>query len=195
MKFILINLLLCSLYLASSSQTTQGDILSQEKCKAITEYYCKQYIIDEVLKVPDRQQVEVYISPITAAKSGELTTVLYHCNALNKKGVVFAFWNDYYTTSILPYKGLGFSNLDLEQAKKLFSNLESLMDQDNKILSNAEGNLAYKVDELTFLFCNSELMVGNKPIRVWYKTFDSDWNQTNLRTTIKRFRKFFNISK
>lgn len=183
---------LCSI--PTYSQTRQGDILSQERCKEITEYYCKQYIVDEVLEIGDRQSVEIYINPITAAKSGELTTVLYGCSSLNKKGVVFAFWNDYFSGSVLPYKGLGFYNLTFEDAQKLFDNLESLMDQENKILTYSEGNLAYKSGDLTFLFCNSELMVGSKPIRVWYKSFDSDWNQTNLRTTIKRFRKFFKLT-
>jgi len=176
-------------------QTQQGGILSQEQCKQITEYYCKQYIVDEVLKVPDLQSVEIYIHPITAAKSGELTTVLYQCNSLNKKGVVFAFWGNYFSENILPYKGFGFLDLDFAEAKDLFDRLEYLMDQENKILTYSEGNLAYKSDGMTFLFCNSELMVGNNPIRVWYKSFDSDWNQTNLRTTIKRFRKFFKLAK
>jgi hypothetical protein len=169
--------------------------MSQERCKEITEYYCKQYIVDEILKIPDRQSIGVYIYAITAAKSGEITTVLYECPSLNKKGVVFAFWNDY-SNGILPsIKGYGFYNLELEDAKELFNHLESLMDKENKILTEYTGNLAYKSNDLTFLFYNSgDVLIAN-PIRVWYNTFDSNWTQSNLRTTIKRFRKFFGLEK
>lgn len=194
MKTIPAIIFFSAIGLSSYAQTRQGDILSQERCKEITEYYCKQYIVDEVLKIPDRQSVGVYIYAITAAKSGELTTVLYQCNSLNKKGVVFAFWNDYSTGIVLPYKGFGFYGLDFDQAKELFNNLESLMDQDNKILDVDIGNLAYRSDDLTFLLYNKTADLGSsRAIRVWWKTFDSDWNQSNLRTTIKRFRKFFGL--
>jgi hypothetical protein len=176
-------------------QTRQGDVLSQEYCKRITEYYCKQYVVDEILNVPDRQGIEVYIDPITAAKSGELTTVLYHCKSLNKRGVVFAFWNDFSTGILPPYKGFGFYNLDLDTATELFNELETLINQDNKVLTYSDGNLVYKFNELTFVFYKSDDFMGNSPIRVWWKTFDSDWTQVNLRTTIKRFRKVFNLTK
>ena len=178
------------------SQTRQGDILSQERCKEITEYYCKQYIVDDILQIPDRKSTGVHISAITAAKSGELTTVLYQCNSLNKKGVVFTFWNDYATDIALPYKGYGFYGLDFDQAKELFSNLEMVLAQDNNILDENMGNLVYKSDDLTFLIYNKNGEFGSsKAIRVWWKTFDSDWTIKNLETTIKRFKVFFGLAK
>lgn len=196
MKYVLFILFFCSNCFYTNAQTRQGEVLSQEYCKQITEYYCKQYIVDEVLQVPDRKSVGIYIHPITAAKSGELTTVLYQCDSLHKKGLVFAFWNDYSTGIILPFKGYGFYNLDFEQAKELLNSLESLVDQENKILDDTPGNLVYKSDDLTFLFYNRIGDFGScKGIRVWWKTFDSDWTVTNLQTTIKRFRKFFNSTK
>jgi hypothetical protein len=194
MKSIIAIFILGFICTASYGQTTEGAEFSQERCKKITEYYCKQYIVDEVLEVPGLLQgVEVYICPITAAKSGELTTVLYQCKPLHKQGVVFAFWNDYYLKSEQPYKGLGFYNLDIDKAKELFDNLESLMIQDHRILSEEFGNVVYKSGELTFLFYNSDLLAGDKPVRVWYGLFDSDWNQTTLLTTIMQFRHFFKL--
>ncbi|MFH1298001.1 MAG: hypothetical protein ABIJ04_12150 [Bacteroidota bacterium] len=127
-------------------------------------------------------------------KSGEITTVLYQCVSLAKSVVVFAFWNDYSTGVILTYTGYSFYNLEMEEAQELFNALESLMDQENKILTNYIGNIVYKFDELTFLFFNSGDILVNKPIRIWYDLFDSDWNQGNLKTTIKRFRKFFKLA-
>ena len=193
MKSTPIILILCLFYFHSSGQT-RGGVLSQEDSKKITEYYCKQYIVDEVLRIPDRQSIDVYIDAITASTSGEITTVLYECSSLQKKGVVFAFWNDYIDIR-LPYKGYGFYNVEFEKAKKLFHDLEALMNQENRILTNSNGNLVFKSEDITFLFYNSNSVFDNLPIRVWYKTFDSDWNQGNFRRTIKRFRKFFKLTK
>lgn len=184
--------------LSTFAQTRQGDIMSQERCKEITEYYSKQYIIDEILKVQDRQSIGVYIDAITAAKSGELTTVLYQCDALNKKGLVFVFWNDFWTESTLPYKGFGFYDLEMDKANELFIQLETLMNQKNKVdaLNYSNGNIVYKSDDLTFLFYSKSIDLGSIiAVRVWYKMFDSDWTKTNLQTTIKRFRKFFDLTK
>lgn len=186
--------LFCSILLFS--QTRQGDILSQERCKEITEYYCKQYIVEDILKVPDKQSIGVYIYAITAAKSGELTTVLYQCDEFNKKGLVIAFWNDYSANSVTSYKGYGLYHLDFEQAGKLLNELESIVGSKNKILDEPIGNLVYRSDELTFLFYNKQTEFGFKPvIRVWWNNFDSDWTISNLETTIKRFRKFFGLAK
>ena len=193
MKTIPIILILCILYCSSSGQT-RGGVLSQEESKKITEYYCKQYIVDEVLKIPDRQSIEVYIDAITASTSGEITTVLYKCSSLKKKGVVLAFWNDYIDI-LLPYKGFGFCNLEIEKANILFNDLEALMNQENLILANITGNKVFKSDNITLLFSNSGSFLGKRTIRVWFDKFDSDWNQANLKTTIRRFRKFFNLTK
>ena len=191
MKTISTILVIC-LFCFSSFGQTRGGVLSQEESKKITEYYCKQYIVDEVLKIPDRQAVEVYIDAITASTSGEITTVLYECSSLQKKGVVFAFWNDY-IDKLLPYKGFGFCNLEFEKANVLFNDLVAVLNQENLILSNITGNLVFKSDDVTLLFSNSGSFISKRTIRVWYDKFDSDWNQANLKTTIKRFRKFFKL--
>jgi hypothetical protein len=83
MKFFL-GLIFTVLLLAESiAQTNQG-LLSQEESKLITEYKCKDFIINKVIAVPDKKSTEVYIDAITSSKSGELTTVIYFCESLDK---------------------------------------------------------------------------------------------------------------
>ena len=67
------------------------------------------------------------------------------------------------------------------------------MNQPNKVLEYSMGNLVYKTEDLTFLFFKPDFEVTTSNIRVWWKDFDSEWNQGNLQTTIKRFRKFFEL--
>lgn len=182
------------LYSFSFGQTTQGGVLSQENSKEISEYYCKQFIVDEILKVPTGQPIRITIDVITAAKSGELATVLYECSTLQKAGLVFAFWNGLWN-GISPYKGFGFYGFNFDDAKELLDSLEYLMNKGFTSPTSDSWNLVYKTKNLTFLFFDPNGYSESSDIRVWWQTFDSDWNQNNLRTTIRRFRKFFNLPK
>lgn len=186
-----ILIFLCTL---DSIGQTNPAIFVESWNKEIYEYYAKQYIVEEILKVQPGQTTEVYIDAITASKGGDISVVLYDSYPLKKKGVVFAFWNRNWN-GIAPYLGSGYYVLDLDQAKVLFAYLESILKQDNEILHYVTGNLIYKSEELTFLFYKTELDLNYDPIRVWWKTFDSNWSQINLALTIKRFKKFFELNK
>jgi hypothetical protein len=97
MKNIILSFLILSYCTCNYGQinTTKGGILSQEYSKEITEYKIKEFIVREVLQVPDKQVIDVEINSLTASKSGELTIVIYNCNALKQRGLVFGFWSEY----------------------------------------------------------------------------------------------------
>lgn len=192
MKKYVAIFLFCSVTFPSFGQQNPG-IFVEAWNKEIYEYYAKQYIINELLKVQPGQTTEAYIDAITASKGGDLSVVLFDSYPLNKRGVIFAFWNRYWN-GITPYLGSGYYFLEVEKAQELFNYLESLMKPEREILKYITGNLVYKTEDLTFLFYRTELDPGLYPIRVWWETFDSNWSQMNLQLTIKRFRKFFNLN-
>ncbi len=174
--------------------STQGGLLSQAYSKEITQYRIKEFIVREILQIPDRQVIEVEISALTASRSGELTTIIYECKELKKRGLVFGFWNEYTNEFSFAYKGYAFKNFDYDLAKELIDNLESVLEEKKAILSldNNEDlakNALYKFDDVIFLFYKSEL--GSNLIRVLWNGFDSEWNQSNLKTMKRRFYKFF----
>lgn len=172
----------------------QGGILSQSYSKEITQYRVKEFIIREILQVPERKVIEVEINALTASKSGELTTVIYECKELKKRGLVFSFWNEHVNQYNLNYKGYAFRNFDFESAKILMDSLESVLDQKKAILAydNNEDlakNAIFKYEDLIFIFYKDE--TGSNLIRVIWNDFDSEWNQSNLKTMRRRFYKFF----
>ena len=93
--FPLIIIYLCSwnLGICQINQYESG-LDAQLYSKEITEYRVKEFIIKEILNLPEKQTIEIQISSITASKSGELTTVIYECKSLNKRGLIFGFWNE-----------------------------------------------------------------------------------------------------
>jgi hypothetical protein len=172
----------------------EGGIFSQMYSKEITEYRAKEYIVNEILQVPNKNIIEFEIISLTASKSGELTTVIYDCKALKKRGLIFAFWNEQINDFNTPYKGYAFKNFNYGEAKQFLDSISIVLEQKKGILSldnneNLSKNVAYKWDDLTFVFYKGD--IGGNLIRVFWKGFDSEWNQLNLKTTKNRFDGFF----
>lgn len=172
---------------------TEGGLLSQIYSKEITEYRSKEYIVNEILVAPNKEVIDLEINAITASKSGELTTVIYNCESQKKRGLLFVFWNERINEFNLRYKGYAFRHFEYAIAKDLLDNLDAVLEQKKAILSfeneNLSKNAVYKWDDVNFLFYKSEL--GSNLIRIFWNSFDSEWNQANLKTTKRRFDKFF----
>jgi AAA15 family ATPase/GTPase len=171
------RLILIALVLVSTNcfaQVPPINLFAQEYSKNTTEYLAKVFIARNVLNLKENDLVGFQIDAVTAAKSGELTTVLYSCPKLNLKGLVFAFYGyDQYSFKHFPYP----------IAKVLFERISSAV-EDNKIVLDEVNTSALKSNDIHFIFASNT-------IRVVWENFDSDWTKSNFKVTDKRFEKFF----
>lgn len=176
MKVLLFSvfLMLAQFSVFSQIQTAPNNIFAQDYNKDLTEYLAKVFIVRNVLKLTDNDLVGFEIDAVTAAKSGELTTVLYNCPKLNMKGLVFAFYG---------YKQYEFKHFPLPEARAIFSRIASAVD-DNKLILDEVNTSVLKSNDLHFIFASNT-------IRVVWRDYDSDWTKSNFKTTEKRFTKFF----
>lgn len=194
MRLIFTILFLTVGYVASAQVRGEAGLLSQSFSKLITEYRVKEFIVSELLDVPNKQVLEVEIDALTASASGELTTVIYYCRELNKKGLVFGFWDARVNDFNVRFKGYAFKHFDFETANELINNLDYVLEEKKSIiqLDNNAGlskNAIYKFDDVTFIFYKSEL--GANLIRVIWGEFDSEWNQANVKAMSRRIKRFF----
>jgi hypothetical protein len=172
---------------AVKSDQMSNKIIPRRYNKEVSEYKAKEFIIDKVLNIPNGELIPVKVDALTASKSGELSTLVYDCKEMGKKGIVFSFWqreiNEYNTR----YNGYAFKNIDYEEAKDLFVTLDRLIKEKKDIVKlGPEWNAAFRWDDLLILFYKEG--ASNK-IRVFWNGFDAEWNQANLKTTIRRFTK------
>jgi hypothetical protein len=195
--FFLISFFLLSWTTYGQVKPGVGGIFSQLYSKEIAEYMAKEYIINELLKVPNKEVIECDINSITASKSGELSIVIYNCKSLRKRGLLFAFWSDQISDFNTLYKGYAFRNFDFDEARQFFEAIMLILDQKKDLIKtddeNYSKNAIYKWDDLTFVFYKGDL--GGNLIRVFWNGFDSEWNQLNLKTTKSRFDDIFGNSK
>jgi hypothetical protein len=172
-----------------SSQVRDESLMSQGYNKALTQFKTKEYIIKDILNIPVDEIIGVEIDAITASKFGEISTVVYNCESLDKKGLVFTFWanriNDYNTN----YMGYAFRNIEYDKAAILFEKLEKIMTEKKSVLNKGYNwNAVFRWEDLYFVFY---VEGASNKIRVFWNGYDSDWNQSNLKTTSRRFKKSF----
>ena len=175
----------------------QGGIFAQEYSKELTEYRVKTFIVNEIYKLEENQAINLEVNSITASRSGEITSVVYKCKEQEKKGLIFAFYGSYVNEFNLYYTGYAFKNLDKDKAKQLFENIETVINNNDiffnpppETITSPDLNIVFKFEDMTFIFYKGNL--GTNQIRVIWKNFDSEWNMSNLKTTQKRFNKYFN---
>lgn len=171
------RIILMALVLVSTNcfgQVPPINLFAQEYSKNATEYLAKVFIARDVLNLKENDLVGFQIDAVTAAKSGELTTVLYSCPKLNLKGLVFAFYG---------YNQYSFKHFPYPTAKVLFERIAGAV-EDNKIMLDEVNTSALKSNDIHFISASNT-------IRVVWENFDSDWTKSNFKVTDKRFDKFF----
>ena len=166
---ILMTLSLFSLTAWGQFNRSETGISAQIYSKELTEFMVKEFIINEIIDIPEKKVLDFDILTLTASKSGELTTVIYECKALNKKGCILAFWDQYINDFSLRYKGYAFRNFDFSEAKLLLDSLESVLEQKKNIINynNDEltKNAVFKWNDVTFVFYKNEVAANLISVR------------------------------
>jgi hypothetical protein len=170
------------------SQVAQSNIFfAREFDKETILYKEKSYVINDLLGASDNV-VKFEIDQLTTTNSGDLTSLFYNCEELNKEGLILGFYGDYYNDAGLKYQGYGFKNVPKEKAIELLNKIEETKLNFKKFLSENPdiNNVYFKYDDLTLLiYYRSTEMT----IRVLWKTFDSIWQDAAFKFTKRRFEK------
>jgi hypothetical protein len=178
-KLLTILLLICAIksnaqYNATNFANNVDKLFAQEYSKAASEYLTKVYVARNILKLKENELTGFEIDAITAAKSGELTTILYNCPKLNQKGLVFVFY---------AYKQYSFYHFAYDEAKVLLDKISAAV-EDNKQVLDEVNTSVLKANDIHLIFAESS-------IRVVWQEYDSNWDKSNFKTTYRRFDKFF----
>ena len=170
------------------SQVSQNDfIFAKEFSKEISLYKSKKFVIDSIFGVT-KSVVNFEIDALAATSSGELTSLVYNCDTLNKKGLLLGFYGNYLNESGVLYQGFGFKNLSVEKALQLLNKIDQVKSNYNRYLSIEENsnNVYFYFEDITFLIYKTNL---ETKIRVFWKTFDAEWQEVAFNRTKVRFEK------
>jgi hypothetical protein len=188
LKLILISLILSNSVIAQVSSTSEY-FFAKEFSKEISLYNAKEYVMKEVLGTSN-DIVQFEIDPLAAALSGEVTSLDYKCESRSKEGLILGFYGNYWNNAGVVYQGYGFKNLPKDEALK-FLNLisKTIEDQREYLLKNPDNNNVYfQYDDILVLI----YFTGETRIRLFWKSFDSEWGITAFNRTKRRFEKSIN---
>jgi hypothetical protein len=160
---------------------------AKEFSKEISLFKSKEFLFKTVLGSTE-QVVPFEVIPLAASSSGELTTLLYKCDAKQKEGLILGFYGDYWNEAGVLYQGYSFKNLEKEKAVEFLNKIVTSIDENNKFLkeNSDNNNIYFKYDDMDVLIWTN---VGIYSIRIFWQGFDSTWEKTAFERSKRRFEK------
>ncbi len=184
-KYLLI--LLSQVVFSQVAQNQNNVFYAKEFSKEISLYKAKGFVIESVLG-DSNSVVNFEIDPLAATSSGELTSLVYSCDKLKKEGLLLGFYGDYWNESGVVYQGYGFKNIPVEKALELLKKIDEVKSNYDDYLSkdSDNNNVYFTFDDIKFLIYKSS---SGMTIRVFWNTFDSEWQDIAFKRTKRRFEK------
>lgn len=160
---------------------------AKEFSKEISLFKSKEFLFKNVLGSTN-EVVPFEVIPLAAASSGELTTLLYKCDAKQKEGLILGFYGDYWNDAGVLYQGYSFKNLEKEKAMEFLNKIVTSIEENKKFLNESgdNNNIFFKYDDMDVLIWTN---AGTYSIRIFWQGFDSTWEKTAFERSKRRFEK------
>lgn len=184
---IIAVILMNNLLFAQVTVNSNNIWTAKEFSKDIALYNSKNFLFKTVLGAT-AEVIPFEVIPLAAASSGELTTLLYKCEAKKKEGLVLGFYGDYWNEAGVLYQGYSFKNLEKEKAMEFLNKIEVSIDQNKKFLNDNgdHNNIFFKYEDMDVLIWTNG---GTYSIRIFWQGFDSTWEKTAFERSKRRFEK------
>lgn len=175
---------------AQVRQVGDNLFLGKEFSKEISLFKAKAFLYRNVFEATE-SVLEFESIPLSAASSGELTTLLYRCELKNKEGLILGFYGNYWNESGVTFQGYGFKNLPKDKAISFLNKIEKAIEDHKKFLRDNDdnNNIVFKFDDMDILIWTT---LGNYKIRVFWNGFDSTWEETSYKRAKRRFERKIN---
>lgn len=156
----------------------------KEWSKAVALFRGKQFLFESVLGGQSKV-IQFNLDPLAAAKSDELTTLVYRCDDLNKSGLILGFFGNYINENGVNYDGYGFKHLSKEKAEQFLEKIQLAMDNNSDFLKDDydNNNIYFQFDDITVLIYKKVDYV----IRLFWRGFDSTWENSAYQRSKRRF--------
>lgn len=187
-KTIIILFFFNSAFVCAQVRVNSNNVfVAKEFSKDIAMYNSKYFLFKDVLVTTEKID-RFEVTPLAAANSGELTTLLYKSDTKGMEGLILGFYGNYWNEAGVLYQGYSFKNLEKEKATQFLNKIESSIEENSKFLKddNDNNNISFRFDDMDVLIWTGS---GGYTIRVFWNGFDSTWEKTAYERSKKRFEK------
>ena len=181
------NKILIIIFLLSTSKSFgqfAGYWYSKEFSKDVALFNSKAFLFKDVLGVSE-SVARFEVTPLAAASSGELTTLIYKSESKNKEGIILGFYGNYWNEHGVLYQGFSFKHLEKEKAIEFLNKIHNEIESNSKFLNSNDdnNNIYFSYDDINVLIYASS---QGYTIRLLWKEFDSTWER-KLNNNFKFF--------
>lgn len=172
----------------SNAQIKAGSIFfAKDFSKEIALYNAKWFVMNEVFG-STKDVIEFEVDPLTAASSGELTTLVYKCPDLQKEGLILGFYGTRWNESGVNFQAYAFKDLPILQANELLDKIDAATKDHSKYIekNTDNSNIYFNYEDITILIYNN---ASSTKLRVFWNGFDSEWDWDTFKKTQRRFLK------
>jgi hypothetical protein len=187
-KHLTLLFLLSVTYTFSQVRVNSNNIwTAKEFSKEISLFKSKEFLFKNVLESSEKV-TPFEVIPLAAASSGELTTLLYKCEAKQKEGLILGFYGDYWNEAGVLYQGYSFKNLEKDKAMEFLNKIVTSIEENKRFLNDNgdNNNIFFKYDDMDVLIWTN---AGTYTIRIFWQGFDSTWEKTAFERSKRRFEK------
>ena len=165
--------------------------LGREYSKEVSLYRGKKFLMNEVLDVSG-EVTQFEIDALTAATSGELTTLAYQCQVLDKEGLILGFYGSYWNAEGVVFQGYAYKNLPKELAVEFLMKISDVIDKYDLYLDKDDdrNNVCFYFNDFLILIYKDRTD-GLVRLRVFWDSFDSEWTGASFERTKRRFERYF----
>ena len=188
MKTYFFLILTSVLFVTANAQVSNTyGLLSKEWSKEIALYKSKKYIYESIIG-SSITPVKFEVDALAATSSGELTSLIYSCEERKVAGMLFNFYGNYWNDNGVFYQGFEFRNFEKTKAIELLNLIEKNINDYRKYLYEDvdNNNVYFEFEDLKFIISQG---VYQPHIRVFWKTFEVDWDFVAFGKTKKRLEK------
>jgi hypothetical protein len=183
---LLLSIFLCNPLIAQISEYS-GFYFAKEYSKEVSLYRAKAFVMKEIFNDKD-DLVQFEIDPLAATTTGEVTSLVYKCESKKVEGLILGFYGNYWNKEGVIYQGYAFKNLQKDKALELLNMISKTIETQRTYLSKDpdNNNVFFKYDDIMILIY---FPLAEAKIRLFWGSFDSEWESTAFKRTKRRFEK------
>jgi hypothetical protein len=165
-----------------------GVLTAKEWSKDMSLYKAKTFVINEIIGQGATSVIEFKIDALVASNSGELTTLVYKCETMNKEGLILGFYGERWNEAGVIFQSYAFKDLPIHDATEFINKIDQAYDSSFKFISadNDNNNVYFTYKDIGVLMYHSG---SGSRFRIYWNGFDAEWQIGEFDRTEKRFAK------
>lgn len=157
--------------------------------KQISQFRSKEFIINNIIGSTNGKEIKFETESLASDDSGGLITVAFNCDAVEKNGLLLAFFGENENAQGQISEAYAFRAIPLKEAQALLKRIDEVRKSNDKYLSDDSNvnNVYIEFEDIKFVIYRDMSSL----IRVFWNGFEVVWEDTAFKRSKRRLDKWF----